>query len=179
MKNLRKHHWGYVGAWVFLIYSTLYIVRPICDFLKKTTPFGLISNITIVLVFVVVVFLLWTKFRIKKISSYIYLALALMAYSYYLINLQYPEEKLHLIEYGILGYLVYKAMRIDIKGFLGYLSAFLLTAFLGWIDEEIQRILPNRYFQVSDVVLNAQSGALGLFIIYIFEREMVESDTKI
>ena len=33
-----------VGLWVGCIYSTLYVVRPICEFLKKNTPFNAIVH---------------------------------------------------------------------------------------------------------------------------------------
>ena len=43
--------------------------------------------------------------------------------------------------------------------------ALVLTVLVGVGDESIQWILPQRFFEVKDVVLNAVSGVLGLLTV--------------
>jgi len=170
-KSLRTRYWLYVLGLVSLIYSTLYIVRPICTFLKATTPFPLLINTLCIILMILLVSGIGIKIRITKPSSYLILSMVLLAYIYGLVILQYPEEKIHFIEYGFLAYLTFRAIRIDIDKPVAYGYTFLIVSILGWIDEGIQYLLPNRYYQIEDVILNSVSGALGLFLVFIVERE--------
>jgi len=170
-EGLRARYWLHVFGLVSLIYSTLYIVRPICTFLKVSTPFPLLINILCIVLLISLMIGFWRKIRITKLSSYFILSMVLCAYIYGLIILPYPEEKIHFIEYGFLAYLVFKAIRIDVQKPVAYGYAFILVLIVGWVDEGIQYLLPNRYYQTEDVILNSISGALGLFLVFIFERE--------
>jgi hypothetical protein len=166
----RLRSWLYVLGWVGIIYSTLYIVRPICTFLKETTPFALLVNILCGIVILSVLTVLWRKAGALKFSSYFILAVVLIGYGYGLAAIAFPEEKIHFIEYGMLAYLIYKALRLDVRDSKAYVLTFLLVSALGWIDEGIQHILPNRYYQIEDVILNSVSGVLGLALVYVFQR---------
>ena len=169
--NLRTRYWLYVFGFLSLIYSTLYIVRPICTFLKASTPFPLLINTLCIVLLILLAIGIRMKVRIVQLSSYILLGMVFSVYLYGLVTLQYPEEKIHFIEYGFLAYLVFKAIRVDIQKPIVYGYAFLLTSIFGWIDEGIQYCLPNRYYQIEDVILNCVSAALGLFLVFVFERE--------
>jgi len=169
-QDQRKKYWTYVFAWGVCIYSTLYIVRPICEFLKKTTPFSFLTNLLMVLLLAFLVIYLCIKIRIKSPLTYFLLTIAVSFYIYGLTKISYPEEKIHFIEYGFLAYLIYKALRIDLNKSFTHIGAFLLTSTFGWVDEGIQHLLPNRYYQIEDIFLNSLSGALGLFLVFIFAR---------
>jgi VanZ family protein len=95
----------------------------------------------------------------------------LSAYIYGMVTIQYPEEKIHFIEYGILAYLVFRPIHMDIQKPAAYGYAFILITIFGWIDEGIQHLLPNRYYQTEDVILNSISGGLGLLWIFIAKKE--------
>ena len=170
--KVRKKYWTHVLLWVGFIYSTLYIVRPICEFLKQVTPFFFLTNLLMIGLLAYAVIVLWFQIGIRSVSSFVLLALVLSAYLYGLIVISYPEEKIHFVEYGILAYLIYRALSLDTSKVLTYTGAFLLTSAFGWIDEGIQHILPNRYYQNADVLLNSVSGLLGLILVYIFQREI-------
>ena len=167
-KSLRRRYWQYVLIWVGCIYSTLYIVRPICEWLKKAVPFSFLTNLILGLILFIVIGGLLIKISIKRPFTYFLLLTAVVFYIYSFSQIQYPEEKIHFAEYGLLAYLIYIALRIDFKMGQAFMGAFLLTSVLGWGDEGIQYLLPNRYYQFSDVLLNSWSGALGLFLTYIF-----------
>lgn len=170
--SLRLKNWLYVFGWVACIYSTLSVVRPLCAFLKATTPFSLLVNVFVGALLVLFALVLWRGKRIKKSSTYFFLAAVLLFYACGLAAVQHPEEKIHFIEYGFLAYLAYKAVRLDVQGLPAYGYAFLLTSAFGWIDEGIQFLLPNRYYQLEDVVLNAFSGALGLVLVFVYRRDI-------
>lgn len=169
--NLRTRYWLYVFGFLGIIYSTLYIVRPICTFLKATTPFPLLINTLCIVLLILIAAGIRMTLSIRHRSSYILLSIVLFVYLFGIVTLQYPEEKIHFIEYGFMAYLVFKAIRVDIQKPIVYGYAFLLTSIFGWIDEGIQYCLPNRYYQLDDVVLNSISAALGLIIVFVFEQE--------
>ena len=167
----RIKSWGVVFAWVGLIYSTLYIVKPICVFLKKNTPFDLLVNSGLAGLFILIAVLFFKKITIRKISTYFMLLFVFIAYLISLKAIQYPEEKLHLLEYGFLAFLCYKALSHDFDKARVYIAGFILTSIFGILDEVIQYFIPNRHCQISDMALNSISGALALFLIYIIQRE--------
>ena len=67
-----------------------------------------------------------------------------------------PEERTHLFEYGIVAVLIYQALserpqngrRVPVPALL----ALVVTALLGWLDEGIQALLPNRVYDNSTVL---------------------------
>ncbi|MFH1782999.1 MAG: VanZ family protein [Candidatus Omnitrophota bacterium] len=166
-----KTYWIFSALWTLLIYSTLYIVRPICNFLKKNAPFNEIVSLSLVVLFIFIVGIFFKKTKIKNIATYFLLALVACLYIITFKYIEYPEERIHLVQYGILAFLIYKALSFRLNGIRPYLIAFLLTSLIGWGDELIQGILPNRYYQTTDVMLNSVSGSLSLFLTYIIRRK--------
>lgn len=72
-----------------------------------------------------------------------------------------PIERIHFIEYGILGWMVWWAAGKRRRSFaiaLGYIIA------ISILDEVIQGILPNRYYDIRDVLMNITGGSLGLVL---------------
>jgi len=169
-RQLRKKYWAWALGWTLAIYATLYPVRPVCEFLKRTIPFEFWINIFLAACLCGIVILFFRKYKVTDGFGYVLLLLAVSGYLYGLATIPYPEEKIHFIEYGILAYLIFRALRLDHGAWAAYAGAFALTAALGWGDEGLQHLLPNRYYQTSDVVLNAVSGLLGLILVYAFHR---------
>lgn len=97
-----------------------------------------------------------------------YLWLLIIAFLYILLlkNLnEFPVEKIHLVEYGILGLLTFKALKNSIKDLTVYILSFVITFYVGMFDEVIQWIVPNRVGTIEDVWLNVKSSLLILMLI--------------
>lgn len=169
-EKLRQKYWLFVFGWVFLIYSTLYVARPVCEFLKRAFPFSALVDLVSIAMLLTVVVFIWSKAKVFNLLSYALMAVILVSYINGLMTLQYPEEKIHFIEYGVLAFLVYRAIALDKHAPDAYAISFVLVTVFGWIDEGIQYLLPNRYYQVEDVILNSVSGALGLLLVYVFRK---------
>ncbi|MDO8580789.1 MAG: VanZ family protein [Candidatus Omnitrophota bacterium] len=167
---LRKKYWLWAAGWVALIYSTLSVVRPVCEFLKKTTPFNAMMNGVLIVCLCLLLKRAWGSRWIRRASTWGLLLGAVAVYAVLALRLPSPEERLHFLEYGVLAFLIYRALRLDVSSSGAYMLAFILTSLLGWGDEGIQGILPNRYFQWADVWLNSQSALLGLWLTYILQR---------
>lgn len=76
-----------------------------------------------------------------------------------------PLGRTHLFEYGLLAVLIYEALverkRHDRSVPAPAVSAVLITALLGWIDEGVQAFLPNRVYDLRDVGVNALAGLVA------------------
>ena len=71
-------------------------------------------------------------------------------------------ERVHFIQYGLLGLLVSRAYKIS--SFKMLLASGLLIVSVGLVDEIIQWYLPNRYGDIRDVVMNSLGGLSGLWL---------------
>jgi len=84
------------------------------------------------------------------------------------------EERTHLIEYGIVAVLIYRALDERIRNGRRLprpaILAIAITAILGWIDEAIQALLPNRVYDIRDVGFNALAGLMAIVAIWIVQR---------
>ena len=83
----------------------------------------------------------------------------------------YFAERLHVIEYGILGYFALKDL--SGKGLCGKISDYikpvlLFVALVSFLDEGFQWILPYRVFDVRDIITNIVSGFLGVIQFSVY-----------
>ena len=86
-----------------------------------------------------------------------------------------PYEFTHLPEYAILCILIIRALdkRKKTKSIIVKNSYFLggmITGVIGTGDEIYQYFLPNRVFNLYDILLNILGGILGLLIIWEIKR---------
>jgi hypothetical protein len=88
------------------------------------------------------------------------------AYLMVFVRMTIPEERTHLIEYGVVAVFIHEALterasqgrRVPAPAVL----AVAVTALLGWLDEGIQAILPNRVYDIIDVGFNALAGLMAI-----------------
>jgi hypothetical protein len=100
-----------------------------------------------------------------SVSQYLWFAFISCLYGLILYIVDVPEEQVHFIEYGILSGLIYIALSHNIHNIsIYFLCAFIVFAF-GAIDEVIQWILPNRIFDIRDIVINGIAGILVQLLI--------------
>jgi VanZ family protein len=91
---------------------------------------------------------------------------------------RFPAERLHLMEYGLLAYLSYRVLRFDFPRASAYVLGFLLSSGFGFMDEVIQYFLPNRVFELRDVVTNVAASALGLLVVGVLLRADSSGDSR-
>lgn len=70
-------------------------------------------------------------------------------------------ETIHLIEYGILGVLTYRALVHRVRDYSIYVVTVLIVGIVGLIDEWIQWITPSRYWDLRDVQINLWAAVLS------------------
>jgi hypothetical protein len=77
-----------------------------------------------------------------------------------------PEEAIHFLEYGVLGFLLYRALQPRIQDASVFFAAALVGVLAGTVDEIIQWIVPGRYWDFRDIGLNAGACILTLVAIW-------------
>jgi VanZ family protein len=121
--------------------------------------------------FCIGLYFLISKLKVKNISQYMWLLLFSSIMIYYAIKLKtYPEEAVHLIEYSILPFVVFRALSHKIHDWTVYITTVLIVSVIGTFDELIQWITPTRVGHYKDVQLNAISGLIGVLIISLAVR---------
>ena len=173
--------WILAGSCLLLIYSSLNIARPITNWLRDANLLSLAVGGSFLLAAACVGLALLRS----RPGWRVWAALVSIAagYAILLSRFELPEERLHFLEYGVIGGLVFTALlerqkntRRDSRELPSRrapiwpaVGALVMTGLAGWIDEGIQEILPNRFYDLRDVAMNAAGGALAVFSIWILD----------
>lgn len=162
MKGKGWAAYGYVVAWALVIYLTVPLVRGFQQFIYRTVGKCAFGYFVLAAVAGGVV---WSVFYLRQerlgVGNHLRIVGVAGLYAYFTFKLwNVPEEAVHFVEYGVLSYFVYKALLHHVRDITIYFSAAFVVLFLGTIDEIIQWVVPDRYWDFRDVVLNGLSGAL-------------------
>ncbi len=71
------------------------------------------------------------------------------------------DKAVHLVEYGVLGFLLRRAMAS--RGGAGIIAAIAIATLVGTLDEVYQSTVPGRYPSVFDALADFLGGSLGAF----------------
>jgi hypothetical protein len=108
------------------------------------------------------------KFNVKNVSQYIWLVVSCSIYIYFIFQLKkHPEEAVHLIEYSLLTYFIFKALSYRIRDWTVYITPVLFVSFAGTLDEFIQWLLPSRVWDYKDIGINVLAG--GIFMLAVWK----------
>lgn len=172
--------WLAAGLYLLAIYATLGLARLPTELLRSR---GLLAPaVTLLFALVAAGLAAWLWRRRPGRRELLVLAAAAGVYALVLAFMERPEERLHLLEYGLFAILVRLALRERHRGLgrpparaLPWL-ALALTAVAGWVDEGVQYLLPNRFYDLRDVAFNALAGVLALAAFAALERARRWSD---
>lgn len=108
---------------------------------------------------ILMVIYLFEKKGKTKINFYRIIPLiTLIPFTVLFFRIKLAEEKVHLIEYAMLGFLLFKDFRDRrVKLFISII--FLLI--VAFVDELFQLLLPDRYFDFRDIIFNSLGGFTG------------------
>lgn len=168
-ETLRKFWWTMTILYIILTYATLGVMPTVWSRLnillggKGLLAQYIIYSIIGMSVFIYILF-------IKKEKSLAKYLLFLLFVGIFFIMVKFeknPAEKIHMAQYGLLGVLLYNALKFDFDRFNKriYLYGSLICLVTGAFDEVIQKLLPNRVFTWHDVFINGLSGIIALFCI--------------
>ena len=100
----------------------------------------------------------------------VFVLLLMSCYVAVLYLLKIPAEKFHLVQYGILVWLVTEALTGRLVGWRLHLAALLIAVVVGVGDELVQWIRPNRVGDVRDIALNTVSALLAQGLLCVLSR---------
>ncbi|MDA8019106.1 MAG: VanZ family protein [Thermoanaerobaculia bacterium] len=157
--------WLWALAVVVAIYSTLGLAGKLARALQKSQMLEISFAVGLLLV---VVAILTSGLTRRPALGEIGMMLGILTvYGMVVVRMGIsPAERTHLFEYGLLAVLIHQALeersRPRRRAMLSITLAVVITALLGWLDEGIQAVLPNRYYDVRDVGFNALAGAMAI-----------------
>ena len=163
--------WLWVALCTLSIFLIVPIARAIRNFVEANWDVSLFGYSVIMFVsaaFLAGLYFLRVRLQIRALSNYLWLAAVALVYIFFTLKLwRRPEEAIHFLEYGLLGFLLYQALRHHFRDNGIFFIAFLIGAFVGILDEALQWMIPRRVWDFRDLGFNALS--VGLFQIAIWK----------
>lgn len=156
--------WAWTAAVVVAIYSTLGLARTLAGILREEGLLVAAFGFGMVLVGGTVI-VLGLKRRPGGLEIGVALGVA-TAYYMVLLRMALPEERTHLIEYGVVAVLVHEALKERTRGSrhvpVPALLAVLAASAVGAVDEVIQAFLPTRVFDPEDILFNVLAAVMAV-----------------
>ena len=166
----RLLYWLATISYIILIYLCLPITFDLVKWINARASLGKIVNSSIVLILTTFAFAVSLKLlkakRIKILTGLLSCSFLLMIG---LMNIKLPVERIHILEYGFLAVLACGAFQFDFSKRKSAVASLCFAALVGLFDEVIQYYLPNRFFEMRDVMLNVAGAVLGLVFYGIYQ----------
>jgi hypothetical protein len=159
-----RRFWLLAVVLLGVIYSTLSVARDVAEFLRERNLLRL--SVLAVFALLGVAVLVWAVRQRLGPRGWGVLALGVAVFVWGVGAVSPVEVKLHFAEYGLLGGLVYLALCAR-RARAAPLVAIVLTGLAGWLDEGIQYLLPNRWYDTQDVLINAVAGAIAVLTLVL------------
>lgn len=157
--------WGWIAGLTAFIYVSLPVMPSLWSFLDRRSPWLLRGGM--VLLAFLSVGVVWIVTLVdrgeRRPLPLSVLALATGLFALGLYSPTYPSERLHFLEYGLLGMLILRAsLRTKPHSWRASFGlAAVVLCLIGTVDEVIQYLLPNRFFDWRDLWFNVLGGLLG------------------
>lgn len=159
------------ALYTLLVFVSLYFAPAVRDFLAHHRLLaGAVSAVYVVLGLLGVV-LIFHKYRIRKPApTLLFFGLFLVFLSVFS-TVELLIERLHLLEYALMFAFWFRALRhFAASTILCHGATLLACGILGTVDEVVQYLLPNRYFDLQDIFLNVTGALFGMGVVVIFFR---------
>ncbi len=114
--------------------------------------------------------------RIRDIAAYILMSMLALVVVYFMSGLEVPQERIHFIQYAVLTMAILWCLVGNRFKKTRWIVAIALSSLAGYIDECIQGIVPNRYFDMRDVGLNVLASFVGAGFFAILKSYAIEQD---
>ncbi len=157
-----RGRWAVLGGYAGLVYASLPWTRDVLLALGQHHAVGLVVTASYFAAAAVVVYHVVFDVRLTDRVAFFALVTLGAGAGALVLGLSIPEERLHFLQYGLMAVLARRALAPHVDGFRQYLAAVLLSALAGWGDELLQGLLPTRYYDPRDVLINALAAVLAM-----------------
>jgi hypothetical protein len=156
--------WTPVIAWVVVIYTTIPVVRRLREWFIAHWDSGVVSWLVaaaiVAAALLAALALRRTSITLRRGAGLWIVGAAAVLVAWTFSLRRSPEEAVHFIEYGALAVLLFRALRPTVPGASVFVAGTLIGAMVGTVDEIIQWLTPDRYWDWRDIALNAGAGAI-------------------
>lgn len=172
----RIFRWAVAIVYVILILCFASLVLPLWRAIYEVLgsielTVSLVNWAVLIIGGVTLAVFLW-KQRPKNFTAYTWLLAVVAGYSYMIaLHCQYPVERAHVVQYSLLAWLVFRAVRVDLGRGASLVAAFAGVFIVGTGDEFLQQIIPQRSSSLEDMVTNWSAGTLGLIGMVALQGE--------
>ncbi|MBI5298984.1 MAG: VanZ family protein [Deltaproteobacteria bacterium] len=167
MPLTRRKAWGFVGAYVALVYAGLYFTPFLGLYLSKRNALGSFVGWTYALSALFLIYFLYFKLKIRKAEAYgLLLGLGIL-FQGAIQRMEETLDRLHFLEYGLLYLLIYLAFRFSSDGIVLIGRTIILCSLFALGDEGLQGLLPNRMAEWHDVLINISACYLAAGVVFV------------
>jgi hypothetical protein len=156
--------WLAVAVWITAIFATIPFVRSLREAFAIRWPVELLAFAVMGIVAAAAAVALAVSQRrrhsIRWADAAWLVAIAAVLIFWTRALMGQPEEAIHFLEYGVLGVLLYRALRLHIPDPGVFVAGALLGAIVGTVDEILQWVVPDRYWDFRDLVLNGGASVI-------------------
>jgi len=155
--------WVLIIIYVLVIYVSLPYFPALISILRSFISKELLNLLSLVLSISFFLLLsVWIYNKKYKAKQFLLIISPLLLLTYLSLSLDVWVERIHFIEYAVLGLLISRA--VDVRTLSGIIYTGCLITLIGAVDEIIQWFLPNRVGDMRDVFMNSVGGLSGLWL---------------
>ena len=170
--------WTLIIIYVLFIYVSLpffpAFIKTLRGFISKESLnlLSLVMSISFFLLLSV-----WIYNRKYKLNQFLLIISPLLLLTYLSLSLDVWVERIHFIEYAVLGLLISRV--VNVRTLHGIIYTGCLVTLIGGVDEIIQWFLPNRVGDMRDVFMNSVGGLSGLWLgrFLFWEQQFLEKNS--
>ena len=166
----KKRLWVFISIYILFIFVSLpffpAFIKVLRSFISKEL-LNILSLVVSVLFFLLLS--LWIYKKKYKANHFLLIISPLLLLTYLSLSLDVWVERIHFIEYAVLGLLISRA--VNLRTLHGIIATCCLIILIGVVDEIIQWFLPNRVGDMRDVIMNSVGGLSGLWLGQFLYRE--------
>lgn len=161
--------WSWAGLWLLSIYATIPLARGVQEAIRAQAGKLVFLWITLLAVILATG---WVVRAIRRRELALsprraaILCAILAWYAWLLWTMRgNAEETFHFVQYGLLSILLFRALSHRVADLSIYFAVTAIGTVCGIVDELIQWLVPLRYFELRDIVINLLAVALVQLVL--------------
>ena len=159
----KKRLWVLISIYIFFIFVSLPFLPALINVLSSFISKEILNLLSLVLsVSFFLMLSIWIYNKKYKVNQFLLIISPLLLLTYLSLSLDVWVERIHFIEYAVLGLLISRA--VNVRTLQEIIATCCLITLIGVADEIIQWFLPNRVGDMRDVTMNSFGGLSGLWL---------------
>ena len=170
--------WVLILVYVLFIYVSLPYFPVFIGLMRSFIPKELLDLLSLALSILFFLLLsVWIYIKNYKAKQFLLIISPLLLLTYLSLSLDVWVERIHFIEYAVLGLLISRA--VNVRTLHGIIYTGCLVTLIGAVDEIIQWFLPNRVGDMRDVFMNSVGGLSGIWLghFLFWQQQILERNS--